>query len=146
MINKIIIIISLIISALIFLFFVMPGLYKPVIGWQIFTRTASLKKLQLVSFTIIVFLTYLYTTATFSSFPKYVIPVLPMWCCLIATQWIYGQNNLIISVSTNNLFFISDFSSYYIIESHVYAVIKPRYLRLVDFSYCKQRIFKPYST
>lgn len=36
-INKIIIIISLIISALIFLFFVMPGLYKPVIGWQIFT-------------------------------------------------------------------------------------------------------------
>ena len=45
------------------------------------TRT---KELQLGVFCGIVFLVYAYAKATFSSFPKYVIPILPILFCLVA--------------------------------------------------------------
>lgn len=42
------------------------------------------KDMHLIVFSGIVFFVYLYANATFSSFPKYIVPVLPLLCCVIA--------------------------------------------------------------
>ena len=42
------------------------------------------KDMQLIIFSGVVFFVYLYANATFSSFPKYIVPILPLLCCIIA--------------------------------------------------------------
>ncbi|MFC1804993.1 hypothetical protein ACFLZ3_04115 [Candidatus Omnitrophota bacterium] len=58
---------------------------------KIFSERDFKRELQLASFTLLVFLFYLYTNPLMAAFPKYVIPVLPFCCCLIA---IFAINKL----------------------------------------------------
>jgi hypothetical protein len=52
---------------------------------RVSSHTAAHKELQLTSFTIIVFLFYLYASPLIGTFPRYVIPVLPFFCFLSAS-------------------------------------------------------------
>lgn len=53
------------------------------------------KEIQLVTFIAVVFLFYIYANAVFSGFPKYIIPVLPMLCCITAKFTCKRINNLL---------------------------------------------------
>lgn len=57
-------------------------------AWKLFAgnlkREAHVKEMQLAIFAGVVFAGYLYANATFSGFPKYIVPALPMVCCIAA--------------------------------------------------------------
>jgi hypothetical protein len=52
---------------------------------RVSSHTAAQKELQLASFTIVVFLFYMYVFPVIGTFPRYVIPVLPFFCFLSAS-------------------------------------------------------------